>query len=125
MNAETIKAIVDELREVLTGHRAGKVFQLTALTLAIDFRLRQGDSRVRGGRYLFVSADPSLPGLYLINRHVRELEKQSMTLSQFALLLHKELSGLAVQSITKDRDDRIVRFGFAGYDEIGREPTIN
>jgi predicted ribosome quality control (RQC) complex YloA/Tae2 family protein len=114
MNAETIKAIVDELQEELAGHRAGKIFQLTALTLAIDFRLR-------GGRYLFVSADPSLPGLYLINRHVRELEKQSIALSQFALLLHKELSGLAVQSVTKDHDDRIVRFGFGGHDEIGQE----
>jgi predicted ribosome quality control (RQC) complex YloA/Tae2 family protein len=116
MNAETIKAIVDELQEVLIGHRAGKIFQLTASTLAIDFRLR-------GGRYLFVGADPSLPGLYLMNRHVRELEKQSIALSKLALLLHKELSGLTVQAITKDFDDRIVRFVFTGPDEIGRERT--
>jgi predicted ribosome quality control (RQC) complex YloA/Tae2 family protein len=113
MNDETIKAIVEEIAPQLSGHAMGKVFQLSRTSLAIDFRLTDG-------RYLFVSVDPALaPRLYLIARRVRELEKQALQSSSFVLALRKHLSGAALMAMTKDENDRIVRFSFKGSDEVG------
>src|SRR5882724_6658324 len=111
MDAETIKTIVNELQSLLTGRMAGKIFQLTASSVAIDFRLRDG-------RYLLINAEPSLARIHLIARRVRDLEMQSIAPSQFALQFHKELSGLAIQSVSKDNDDRIVRMRLAGDDHL-------
>src|SRR5712692_2594008 len=82
MDDQTIKAIVAEIEPLLIGRAPGRLFQLGPLSLAIDFRLRDG--------YLFLSAEPGLPRLYLIKRRVRDLEKQSIPLTQFALALRKE-----------------------------------
>lgn len=112
MDDESIKAIVAEMTPLLTGRAPGKIFQLNPLSLAIDFRLRDG--------YLFISVEPGMPRLYLIKRRVRDLEKQSTASNQFALTLRKELSGTELQSIEKDAGDRIVRFGFVGNDELER-----
>ncbi len=110
MDDEIIKAIVAEIEALLIGRAPGKIFQLGPLSLAIDFRSRDG--------YLFISADPGLPGLYLIKRRVRDLERQSIPLTQFALALRKELAGASLNSIEKDSTDRVVRFQFAGQDEL-------
>jgi predicted ribosome quality control (RQC) complex YloA/Tae2 family protein len=81
--------------------------------MAIDFRLRAHG-------YLFVSVEPAQPRLYLLKRRTRDLEKQSVPLSQFALALRKDLSNTTVHSVKKDAEDRVVRFAFAGEDELGR-----
>jgi predicted ribosome quality control (RQC) complex YloA/Tae2 family protein len=112
VNDQTIKAIVEEIAPALAGRVMGKVFQPSRLTLAIDFR--PGD-----GRYLFISVEPAQPRIYMIERRVRELEKQALTSSQFALVLRKQLGGARLTSIVKEEADRIVRFFFNGSDEIG------
>lgn len=113
MNDETIKAIVEEIEPLAVGRAAGKVFQLSRTSLAIDFRLNDG-------RYLFVSVDPSTePRLYLIARRVRDLEKQSLQPSSFLLALKKHLSGAELISLKKDEGDRIVRFSFRARDALG------
>ena len=53
MDDESIKAIVKEIEPPLIGRAPGKIFQLGPLSLAIDFRLRDG--------YLFLSAEPVGP----------------------------------------------------------------
>lgn len=112
MNDQTIKAIVEEIAPVLAARVMGKVFQLARLALAIDFRT--GD-----GCYLFISVEPSQPGIYMIERRVRDLEKQSLAPSPFVLLLRKHLGGAKLLSIMKDDADRIVRFSFNAHDEAG------
>ena len=112
MNDQTIKAIVGEIAPALVGRVIGKVFQLSRLTLAIDFR--PGD-----GRYLFISVEPAQPRIYMIERRVRELEKQSLPSSPFALVLRKQLGGAKLSSLAKEESDRIVRLLFNGSDEIG------
>jgi predicted ribosome quality control (RQC) complex YloA/Tae2 family protein len=113
MNDETIKAIVEEIAPQLAGRAIGKVFQLSRTSLVIDFRLSDG-------RYLFISVDPSLdPRLYLIERRVRDLEKQALQTSSFVMALKKHLSGAELVAITKDEGDRIVRFSFRGRDAVG------
>jgi predicted ribosome quality control (RQC) complex YloA/Tae2 family protein len=111
VNDQTIKAIVEEIAPELEGRMMGKVFQITRLRLAIDFR--PGD-----GRYLFLNAEPAQPGIYMIARRIRELEKQALASSPFALVLRKHLGGARLLSLTKDASDRIVRFSFSGSDEI-------
>src|SRR6266849_4483785 len=109
MDNASIKAIVAELGPLLIGHAPGKIFQLGPLSLAIDFRLRDG--------YLFISVEPGLPRLYLIKRRVRDLEKQSIAPAQFALALRKELAGATLNELEKDSADRVIRFRFAGRAE--------
>jgi predicted ribosome quality control (RQC) complex YloA/Tae2 family protein len=112
VNDQTIQRIVEEIAPVLTGRGFGKVFELSRLSLAIDFR-------PGAGRYLFLSVEPAAPRIYLIERRVRDLEKQSLPPSPFALVLRKHLGGATLTSLTKDTSDRIVRFSFDAHDEIG------
>src|SRR6266496_1851678 len=114
MDDQSINTIVAEIKPLLIGRAPGKIFQLSPSSIAIDFGLRdQG--------YLLLSVEPSLPRMYLIKRRLRDLEKQSAPLGQFALFLRKELSGTTLQTVQKDAGDRIVRFHFVGTDELGRE----
>jgi predicted ribosome quality control (RQC) complex YloA/Tae2 family protein len=112
VNDQTIKRIVEEIAPALVGRAFGKVFVLSRTALAIDFR--HGD-----GRYLFLSIEPSAPSIYLIERRVRDLEKQSLAPTPFALVLRKQLGGATLGSLTKDASDRIVRFTFDARDDIG------
>ena len=112
MDDQSISAVTADIEPLLVGRAPGKIFQVGPLSMAIDFRLRDQD-------YLFVSIEPAQPRLYLVKRRTRDLEKQSATLSQFALVLRKELSNTTVRSVKKDAEDRVVRFAFAGQDELG------
>jgi predicted ribosome quality control (RQC) complex YloA/Tae2 family protein len=112
MREQLIAAIVEEIAPSLVGRAMGKIFQLSRASLAIDFRPHEG-------RYLFISIDPSDARLYLIERRVRDLEKQSVPLSQFGMTLRKHLSGATLDAITKDEDERIVRLSFTAQDDIG------
>jgi predicted ribosome quality control (RQC) complex YloA/Tae2 family protein len=112
MNDQLIAQIVAELAPALVGRMLGKVWQLSRVSLAIDFRA--GD-----GRYLFISIDPAQPRLYTITRTVRELEKLSLAPSNFVQTLRKQLGGARLLSLTKDEDERVVRFSFASYDAVG------
>ena len=113
MDDQTIQAIVEELRPELVGRVMGKVFQLMRNAIAIDFRTNDG-------RYLFINVEPALePRLYMIARRVRDLEKQSLAPSPFILVIRKHLSGATLLSLTKDENDRIVRFSFAARNEMG------
>ena len=119
VHQETLKEIVGELVELLPGHFLGKIFQLSTSSIAFDFGVRQEG-------YLFISVDPGAPRLYLINRGSRELEKVSIPLTQFALTMRAALGGGRLASLTKDADERIVRFLFSVEDELGdsREWTL-
>ncbi|HYY97128.1 MAG TPA: NFACT family protein [Pyrinomonadaceae bacterium] len=111
MNEQLISEVVEELRPALAGRPWGKVFQLSASSLAVDFRA--------GGRYLFVSVEPGQPRLYLISRTVRELERASQHPTPFALVLRKALGGATLRALTKDEGERVVRFLFDAPDAVG------
>src|SRR5437879_1987551 len=114
MDDQAITEIVAEIQPLMVGRAPGKIFQLSAHSLVIDFRLRDhGD--------LFISAEPAQPRMYLVKRRVRDLEKQSVRLTQFGQSLRKELSNTTLRSIEKDPDDRIVWFHFFGADELGQK----
>lgn len=107
-----MQAIVSEIAPLLSDRVPGKIFQLERLSLAIDFGLREHG-------YLFISVEPALPRLYLMKRRVRDLERQSIAPTSFALSLRKELAGTGVRSTEKESADRVVRLRFAGQTELG------
>src|SRR2546427_2699657 len=119
MDDQTLTEIVAEIEPLLVGRAPGKIFQLGPLSLVIDFRLRDHG-------YLLISVEPAQPRMYLVKRRIRDLEKQSVALTQFAQGLRKELSDTTVRSIRKDPGDRIVRIHFSGADEVGntKESTM-
>ncbi len=112
MHEETLKEIVNELGELLPGRFFGRVFQLSPFSLAIDFGLKE-----KG--FLFISIEPAAPRLYLIKRSVRELEKASVPLSSFAQSIRSGLGGGNVQSLSKDENERLVRFTFLVENDLG------
>jgi len=114
VDEQTLNRIVGEIKPLLEGRAPGKVFQLSRVAVAIDFRT--GD-----GRYLFLSVEPSAPRLYMIARRARELEKESQPSSHFIYALRKHLGGGRLLSVTKDEGERIVRFSFAVEDAVGDE----
>jgi predicted ribosome quality control (RQC) complex YloA/Tae2 family protein len=114
MNEQLIREVSEELRPALAGRPWGKVFQLDAATLAVDFRT--GD-----GRYLLLSADPSRPRLHMISRTVRELEKIALSPTPFALILRKNLGGGTLRKLARDEGERVVRFDFSVPDAAGAE----
>jgi predicted ribosome quality control (RQC) complex YloA/Tae2 family protein len=114
MNERLIEEVLGELRPALSGRPWGKVFQLSANTLAVDFRT--GD-----GRYLLLSADPARPRLHMIARTVRELERASLAPTPFALFLRRALGGATLRALTKDEGERVVRFEFSVPDAVGEE----
>ena len=111
MHDELIRRVVEELRTSLSGRFLGKIYQLTPLSFAFDFGLR--------GSFLFVSAEPSSPRLYLIERRGRDLQKASLPLMHFGQLLRARTNGAAVVAIDKDPLDRILRLTFRCEDEDG------
>lgn len=112
MNDQLISEIVEELESALVGRMWGKVFQLSAASLAVDFRLG-------GDRYLLIAAEPAQPRLHLITRRSRELERSALSHAPFALVLRKALGGATLASIKKDEGDRIVRLEFEVRDAVG------
>jgi predicted ribosome quality control (RQC) complex YloA/Tae2 family protein len=116
VHQDTLKEIIEETAGLLRDRFLGKIFQLSESSFAIDFGLK-------GDGYLFISTDPSSPRLYLIKRSVRELEKQSVSLSHFGQYLRANLGGGKVLSITKEADERVVRLSFTVADELGDNAT--
>lgn len=111
MNEPTLKLVADEVAAALAGKRIGRIFQLSRLGLALDIR---GENR-----FLFVSADPTAPRFYLIDRRLRDIEKQSMQQLAFAQFLKKRISGATVETVEKIPDERAVKIRLAAESELG------
>lgn len=112
MNLETIGKIRSELEALLAGQRLGKIIQLSRFEFVLDFRLPSS-------RYLFVSIEPSEPRIYLIRRRLRDLEKASINLSRFALILKKELSRATFSGIRQIAGERVLNAQFLAYYDTG------
>ncbi len=113
MNEVTLQKITAELRDQLVGQKFGKIFPLSKLQLAIDFRLRNGN-------YLFISVEPNSPRIYLIKRKLKELEKQKSNQPSFVSFLRKRLANSVLQKIEKIEKERILKFFFLARNELGK-----
>ena len=107
-----LQAIANELEPLLAGHRLGKTVQLNTTDVALDFRLRDG-------RWLVVSTDPSRLALYLSARQPKQLSDEPRTDTAFVALVKKYLSGARLTAIEKLGYDRVVSFHFDAEDDDG------
>ncbi|MGH9969522.1 MAG: Rqc2 family fibronectin-binding protein [Pyrinomonadaceae bacterium] len=130
MHQQTIEEIVKEVGSHLSGRLLGKIFQLSPLSLAIDFYSprktlsAEPDSRRKGAGYLFISVEPAAPRLYLIQRRVKEMQKHDAAPSSFVQAIRSNLGAAVLVSITKDPTERVVRLDFAVEDEIGQSKNL-
>ena len=115
-NAE-LAEIAAELQTVLVGHSFGRIFPLSKLSLAVDFRLN--------GEYLFISAESGNPRIYLIRRRLRDIEKQSANPTPFILGLRKRFSGAVLNRISKIDDERVLAFEFETESETGNRESLS
>src|SRR6185295_4933911 len=113
MNEPTLSKIVEEVAPILTGKSLGKVFQLSARSLALDLRPFSGG-------YLFIDVNIAAPRLYLIDRRQRDLDRAALPPTPFSVALRTRLGSAEIRSVSKDAGERIVRFGFTGRDELSR-----
>ena len=119
MHQQTIAEIVQEAGSGLIGRFLGRIFQLSALSIALDFGSKEAG-------FLFISVDPARPRIHLIKRRLRDLEKQAVAFSVFAHALRTILSGGELVALRKDAAERVVRMAFLVEDEIAgsRKPTL-
>ncbi len=108
-----LHAITNELNTTLSGLRLGKVYQLGATDLALDFRLRDG-------RLLYLATDPQRLALYLTARSARQFGVEARNDIAFTALLKKYLGGAQLMVVEKLGYDRVVTFNFAAEDEAGQ-----
>jgi len=112
VNKQTIKIVSDELADVLTGRRIGKLFQLSRNEIVIDFRL--SDSR-----YLYINFSPADPRTYLITRRLKYLERSSQNPDPFAQAFRNRTSGGIVSAVHSDDTERIVELEIRAEGELG------
>lgn len=114
MNELTLDKISTELKAELIGQKFGKIFQLSKMQLAIDFR-------VPNAKFLFISLEPNAPRIYLIKRRLRDLEKNSGNPSPFVMAMRKRLAHAILQSIKKFEGERVLHFSFLAQTELGED----
>ncbi|MDQ2745748.1 MAG: NFACT family protein [Acidobacteriota bacterium] len=112
MNEKTLAQISAELASVIIGQKFGKIFTLSRLQLAVDFRLPDS-------QFLFISIEPSAPRVYLIKRRLRDLEKQTTNQTSFVMFLRKRLAHAVLESVEKLASERILRLELSARDDLG------
>ena len=112
MHQKAIQRIAEEVCNKAGDRFLGKILQLSPVSFALDVGLR--------GVFLFISAEPSSPRFYLIQRRMKELEKQSIPLSNFGQQLRHQLGTGRIVGCGKDRAERIVRLTLRVEDDFGR-----
>lgn len=105
----TISNIVHELRTTLLDGRINKIAQPEEDELLLTIKTPNGQKR------LFISANASLPLIYLT-----ETNKPSpMTAPNFCMLLRKHINNGRITDISQPTLERIIRFEIEHLDELG------
>ena len=105
----TIANIVYELNQELAGSRLYKIAQPEEDELLLTFKAKDGQKK------LFLSADASLPLIYL----TAESKPSPMTAPNFCMLLRKHLQNARVIAIRQPGLERIVQMELEHLDEMG------
>ena len=116
MNEATLTKVVAELKTDIVGRKLGKFFVLGDSAFAVDLRPHDG-------RYLYVSALPSEPRMFLFRRTLKQLNKSRAGITNFTDFLRKRLAGSEIGAIEKVENDRIVSVSATSQDEFGKMVT--
>lgn len=105
----TVAAIVKECKDLLTGGRIYKIAQPEADELQLTLKTKAGQ------HYLLLSANASLPLIYLTGR-----TKQSpLTAPNFCMLLRKHIQNGRIVDITQPGLERIMQIDIEHLNELG------
>lgn len=105
----TIANVVSELKKELIGGRMYKIAQPESDELLLTIKTQTGQKR------LFISADASLPLIYLTDSN-----KQSpMTAPNFCMLLRKHLQNGRIINVSQPGLERIIHIEVEHLDEMG------
>jgi predicted ribosome quality control (RQC) complex YloA/Tae2 family protein len=104
VDAMTVAALADELRDGLLSARVEDVIQPTPQSVALQC-YRPGRTQ-----WLLVSAHPQLARAHLVGAKPRKLTAEP---SPFVMLLRKHLEGARAVAITQPRWERVLEIGFA------------
>ncbi len=107
-----LHTVVTELDPLLRGRRIGKIYQVGATDLAVDFHLRDG-------RWLMISTDPQRLAFYLTGRNPKQLGDDLRSETAFVSLVKKYLGGARLASVEKLGYDRVIHFEFDAEDDQG------
>ena len=101
--------LVHELKEQLTGGRIAKIAQPESDELLLTIKTPAGQRR------LILSADASLPLVYL----TEENKPSPITAPNFCMLLRKHIGGGRITDIWQPKLERIIHFTIEHLDEMG------
>lgn len=105
----TVAAVVKECKDLLTGARIYKIAQPEADELQLTLKTKTGQ------HYLLLSANASLPLIYLTAR-----TKQSpLTAPNFCMLLRKHIQNGRITDITQPGLERIMQITIEHLNELG------
>lgn len=105
----TVAALVQELRDNLTGGRIAKIAQPEPDELLLTIKTPAGQ------RKLYISASASLPLIYLTD----ENKPSPMTAPNFCMLLRKHIGNGRITSISQPKLERIIRLHIEHLNELG------
>ena len=105
----TIAGIVKELQEKIVGGRIYKIAQPEKDELLLTIKNNGGQVR------LFMSADASLPLIYLTDKN----KTSPMTAPNFCMLLRKHIGSGRIVDITQPGLERIISIDIEHLDELG------
>lgn len=105
----TVAALVQELRDSLTGGRIAKIAQPEPDELLLTIKTPAGQ------RKLYISASASLPLIYLTD----ENKLSPMTAPNFCMLLRKHIGNGRITSISQPKLERIISLHIEHLNELG------
>lgn len=105
----TVAALVQELRDNLTGGRISKIAQPEPDELLLTIKTPAGQ------RKLYISASASLPLIYLTD----ENKLSPMTAPNFCMLLRKHIGNGRITSISQPKLERIISLHIEHLNELG------
>lgn len=105
----TVSALVQELRDNLTGGRIAKIAQPEPDELLLTIKTPAGQ------RKLYISASASLPLIYLTD----ENKLSPMTAPNFCMLLRKHIGNGRITSISQPKLERIISLRIEHLNELG------
>ena len=105
----TVAALVQELKQNLTGGRIAKIAQPEADELLLTIKTTEGLRR------LYISASASLPLLYLTTDN----KPSPMTAPNFCMLLRKHIGNGRIINVSQPKLERIIHLDIEHLDEMG------
>ncbi len=108
-NGITIHALTDELRAELLGTHISKISQPEPQELLLTIKLKRGTKR------LLISANASLPLIYLTDNN----KVSPLNAPNFCMLLRKHIANGLIKDIEQVGLERVIKFTIEHRDEMG------